>query len=83
MLGVGFGISPSVQEHKAFRSTTEHQAFGPHGFTSFAHGFWQKLFLQNSLGPQSSSCRQPYEQVLARQMCPRKQSLSTLHVTER
>lgn len=60
MLGVGLGIKPSIQEHEAFLSTTEHKAFGPHGLISLAHGFWQKLFLQNSSGPQSSSCRHPY-----------------------
>lgn len=68
IFGVGLAISPSGQEHIAFRSTTEHRAFGPHGLFSAAQGFWQTLFLHSSSGPQSSSCLHPYWQLFPRQM---------------
>lgn len=67
------------QEHEARWLATVQAALGPHG--EAAHGLVQVLLRHDSLAEQSPSEWQAKMQRLARQMWPRKQSLSTRQVT--
>lgn len=80
ILAVGFGTNPTRQEHMALWFATVHMALGPQGIAK--HGFVHTLSLQDSTDAQSSFDLHPNKHILFRHICPRKQSLSTLHVTE-
>lgn len=80
-LAVGFGTNPTRQEHTALWLATVHIELGPQGIAR--QGFVHTLSRQDSTEAQSSFDLHPNRHMLFRQMCPKKQSLSTLHVTER
>lgn len=77
-VAVGFGTNPALHEHTALWFETVQIAFGPQ--VDSRQGFMHLLSLHDSLALQSSSEWQPITHILWRQICPRKQSLSTRHV---
>ena len=79
--GVGLGMKPEGQEHWALWFTTWQLAFGPQ--ESPRQGSVQRLLMQVFDSGQSLLARQPTIHILLRQTWPRKQSLSTRHVTEK
>ena len=78
--GVGLGMKLAGQEHCALWLTTWHLAFGPQ--ESPTQGSVQRLLMHVFDSGQSEFARQPTIHILFRQTWPRKQSLSTRHVTE-